>query len=36
VNDEEYAKKFAESLRYAFGINARIEPVATTPPWALV
>ncbi len=27
VNDEEYAKKFAESLHRAFGINARIESV---------
>ncbi len=27
VNDVEYAKKFAESLRRAFGVDARIEPV---------
>lgn len=27
VNDEEYAKKFAESLRRAFGIDARVESV---------
>ncbi len=27
VNDQDYAKKFAESLQYAFGINANIEPV---------
>lgn len=27
VNDEEYAKKFAEALWYAFRIDARIEPV---------
>lgn len=27
VNDEEYAKKFAESLHRSFGIDAKLEPV---------